>query len=91
MKRGVGGCLGPREPPEGLSMSCLELLHAIDIAVVTLEGNFFLIPGSHDELRHTNACRACLLFSIFSQCIYLLANFCKERKVFFKKAHTAIM
>ena len=35
-----GGCLELRDPPEGLSMSCLELHHTIGITVVIFTGNF---------------------------------------------------
>ena len=37
-----GGCWGPTDPPEGLSLSCLELLRAVDITSEVLEGNFFV-------------------------------------------------
>ena len=37
-----GDCWGSRDPPESLSMSCLERLNAIDITVVILEGSCFI-------------------------------------------------
>ena len=39
---GWWGLLGAERPPEGLSMSCLEPLHAIDITAVILRGNFLI-------------------------------------------------
>ena len=41
VEEGDGRCWGPREPPDGLFVPCLGLLHAIDItAVIYLEGTF---------------------------------------------------
>ena len=36
------GCWGPKDTPEGLSISYLERLHAIDFPVVILRENFLL-------------------------------------------------
>ena len=40
VEEGGGGCLRPRDLPEGLSMSYLEPLHVIDKNVVIPRGNF---------------------------------------------------
>ena len=37
-----GGCWGARDPPEVISMSCLETPHATDITVVILVGSLLL-------------------------------------------------
>ena len=42
VEEGCGGCWGQRDPSEGLSMSCLEALHAIDITAYIVGENFFI-------------------------------------------------
>ena len=43
-----GGCGGSRDPPEGLSMSCLESLHVVDFTAVILIGKIFITHWVHE-------------------------------------------
>ena len=44
--------MGPRDPPEGLSMSCLGPDYAIEITVAMPNGNFFYWAQSTLNCKH---------------------------------------
>ena len=70
MKEGGGGCRGPRDPPEGLSMPSLEPLHAIDITVVmhTVEGTFLLNNHYKDIMGYIHNGGGCLPLRLLLFC-----------------------